>query len=144
MHGGGPIALIKSPLRVSDFHHSTIVVAWKPVTAAKRALQNALPLLRAVKRVCVVSVDEYGVPPMNPSVADIASYLHSAHRVPAEPHTLRAADNPMLLLAEFYQQSGADLLVMGGYSHSRLQELLFGGFTQYFTEQQHGNLYLVH
>ena len=130
LRGGGPIALIKEPLRARDFGDSTVIVAWKPSVASKRAIQSALPILRSVKRVCVVSVGEYGEPPMNPDAVAIASYLNTCHQVPAAPHILRPADSPVLQLAEFYQEMGADLLVMGGYSHSRLQEIFFGGFTQ--------------
>ena len=34
------------------------------------------------------------------------------------------------MLAEQVAQSGADLLVMGAYGHSRLREFLFGGVTR--------------
>ncbi len=144
LRGGGPIALVKEPLRARDFGESTVVVAWKPSIASKRAIQSALPILRAVKRVCVVSVGEYEEPPMNPDAVAIARYLKTCHQVPAEPHILRPADSPMQQLADFYQALGADLLVMGGYSHSRLQEIFFGGFTQHVTEKPFCNLYLVH
>lgn len=144
VRGGGPIALIKEPPRHTDLRDSTVIVAWKPLVAAKRAVQHALPILRAVKRVVVASAEEYGEPPMSPDAHAMATYLNTCHQVRAEPHVLRPADSPVAQLVELYRESGADLMVMGGYSHSRLQELFFGGFTQYFTEQQSCNLYLVH
>jgi nucleotide-binding universal stress UspA family protein len=144
VRGGGPIALIKACQAGRDLSESTMLVAWKPLMASKRAIQSALPILRAVKRVYLVSAEEYGEPPMNPDAATMARYLNTCHQIPAEAQLLQPADSPALQLAEFYRETRADLLVMGGYSHSRLQELFFGGFTQYFTEKQCCNLYLVH
>jgi nucleotide-binding universal stress UspA family protein len=144
VRGGGPVALIKAPLRSGDWRDSTVIVAWKPLVAASRALRCALPILRTARSVMVVSVEEYGESPMSPDAHAIAAYLQSSHRIAAEAHVLRPADSSVLQLAECYHEIGADLLVMGGYSHSRLQELLFGGFTKYFTEKQFCNLYLAH
>ncbi|MSR14286.1 MAG: universal stress protein [Gammaproteobacteria bacterium] len=144
IRGGGPIALIKEAPHFEKFSDSTVIVAWKPLAAAKRALQNALPLLRVAKRVCVVTANEYGESAMNPDASAVALYLSACHQIRATPHMLPSADSPEAQLTEFYREVGADLMVMGGYSHSRLKELLFGGFTQYFTEKKVCNLYQAH
>jgi len=57
---------------------------------------------------------------------------------------LQAADDPALQLAELYAELGADLLVMGAYSHSRLKRLFFGDFTGHFLKQRPCNLLLAH
>jgi nucleotide-binding universal stress UspA family protein len=142
--GGGPIALIKDSLRVPAFTDSTVIVAWKPLAAAKRALESALPLLRVAKQVWVVSAGEYGEPAMEPGAEALAQYLTTCHQVRAEPHFIQPADSPVAELSQFYHRVGADLIVMGAYSHSRFQELLFGGFTQHLIEKRACNLYLAH
>ena len=47
-----------------------------------------------------------------------------------ERHLDRAGRAPVEVLLESAKSIGATLLIMGGYSHSRLREVVFGGFTQ--------------
>lgn len=143
LDGGGPIALVKDPPSTT-LAGATVILAWKPGAAAKRAMQSALPILRAVRRVCVVSIAETGEPPIAPDAHEIVDYLRNGHHVNAEALALRAADSPQLQLTELYREIGAALLVMGGFSHSWLEELLFGGFTKYFIANRCCNLLLAH
>lgn len=141
---GGPVALIDSSPLAMTLADMTVIIAWKPAATTKRAIQSTLPILRAARQVEVVSIDEPGEPPMIPNAREVADYLRGDHNVAATPTLLRAADDPCLQLAELYRERGADLLVMGGYSRSRVAELLFGGFTRYFVTQRCCNLLLAH
>lgn len=141
---GAPLALIASSPRESRLEDMTVLFAWKPSAAARRALLFSLPLLRRVKQVHLVSIEEEGDKPMVPSAQQIADYLLEAHSVTVQASGLRAADSPALQLAQFYRDVGADLLVMGAYSLPRLQELLFGGFTKHFLARRECNLLLAH
>ena len=144
MEGGGPIGLIMAPPRAATLNAATVVLAWKPVATAKRALQAALPILRAAGHVQVVSLADKGTALPLPSAHEMANYLRLSHQIIADSVVLPAEGGAPAQLARYYENVGADLLVMGGYSHSWLQELLFNGFTKYFVEHHCANVFLAH
>lgn len=141
---GAPLALIAHSPTAASLAQMTMVYAWKPSAAAKHALRYALPLFRKARQVYLVSIEEEGAAPTVPSVQDIADYLMNVHSVATSPMVVRAADSPSLQLADIYRDVGADLLVMGAYSHSRLQRLFFGDFTSHFLKKHPCNLLLAH
>ena len=141
---GGPIALINAPPSAASLADMTVIIAWRPAATTKRAIQSALPMLRVARQVSVVSIENATDPPMVPSARELADYLRHEHQVTAISTTLPAADDPPLQLAALYREIGADLLVMGGYSHSWVAELLFGSFTRYFITHRCCNLLLAH
>jgi nucleotide-binding universal stress UspA family protein len=109
---------------------SGVLVAWDGSMEATRAVTAALPLLKQAARVTVVVFNpqsRYGVHGQQPG-ADLALYL-SRHgvrvEVSAQPTALDAGNALLSLAAD----TGADLLVMGGYGHARLREMLLGGVT---------------
>lgn len=114
-----------------------IVVAWKATAEAARAVAAALPLLERAKKVTVLTVNpdrdvdaEPGLP-----VADIALHL-ARHGVRAEAATITTDDvTTGDALLNHTTDCGADLLVMGGYGHSRARETLFGGVTRQILRQ---------
>ncbi len=144
LEAGAPMMLAAHAPPASRLQDMTLVYAWKPSAPSKRALRNSLPLLRAAKRVHLVAIEEEGVAPMVPSAQHMADYLMNVHNVATDPVLLRADDRPPAQLARFYEEMQADLLVMGAYSHSRLRELLFGGFTKYFLDRGPCNVLLAH
>ncbi|MGX9964039.1 universal stress protein [Roseomonas sp. F4] len=109
-----------------------VLVAWNAGREAARAVHDALPLLRAASHVDVVAVNPrqgiggHGEVPG----ADIALHLArhdvkvTARQILAED--LREAD---VLLNEV-ADSGAGLVVMGAYGHSRLRQFILGGVTR--------------
>jgi nucleotide-binding universal stress UspA family protein len=106
---------------------SRVLVAWDGGMEATRALANALPILERAAQVTVAVFnpdDGHGSEPG----ADIALYL-ARHGVKVEVnalHTRISTGDALLSLAADQQ---ADLIVMGGYGHTRLRELLLGGVT---------------
>ncbi len=141
---GSPFALIDHAPRAADLSQMAMVFAWKPSASARHALRYALPLFRKARQVYLVAIEEDSEPAAVPSVQDMADYLMNVHSVATSPMLLRAADDPALQLADLYREVGADLLVMGAYSHSRLQRLVFGGFTRHFLKKRDCNLLLAH
>ena len=107
----------------------TILLAWNGTREAKRALADALPLLRQASKVIVLGVDT-GDDRHIPG-ADVSAHL-ARHGVKAEArHALTSSDVAAgdALLSEV-SDHGAGLLVMGGYGHHRMRELLLGGVTR--------------
>ncbi|MBK8176130.1 MAG: universal stress protein [Rhodospirillales bacterium] len=116
-----------------------IVVAWNGSAEAARAVAAAMPFLHAAEQVTAVSVQEESAG--RATLDDIADYLTwhgiASARFAVAPHG--AAGQALADAA-----AGADLVVMGGYSHSRLRELILGGVTRYMLEKAAMPLLIVH
>lgn len=107
-----------------------VVIAWKDTREARRALADSLPIVKCAEEVLLVEVCAKG------QAADLAAHHgavleHLARHgvtarskiVPGEPNF--AADT----LQSEAKALGADLIVAGGYGHSRLGEWVMGGVT---------------
>ncbi|CAB3737905.1 universal stress protein [Paraburkholderia phenoliruptrix] len=109
-----------------------ILVAWDGSREAARAVHDALPFIRAAEKTTVLTINgmrEGGQDRVRG--ADIAALI-ARHGVPVEVADIETgADAPVgeTLLSQV-ADSGADLLVMGGYGHSRWRELVMGGATR--------------
>ncbi|MDR7036049.1 nucleotide-binding universal stress UspA family protein [Methylobacterium sp. BE186] len=104
-----------------------IVVAWKDTPEARRAVSAALPFLRCAKQVYVVSAGEEA----RFEGAEQVSEFLGRHGAQVVTHLLNAATGDVAdEILQFTTREDADLLVMGGYGHSRLREWLFGGVTR--------------
>jgi len=111
-----------------------ILIAWKPSREATRAVTDAIPFLQRADNVHVMAMNpkagEHGTVPG----ADIGLYL-ARHGVRVEVKMDYGAEvdvgNELLSRAA---DLGADLIVMGGYGHSRLKELVLGGATRTILE----------
>jgi nucleotide-binding universal stress UspA family protein len=113
-----------------------VMVAWNGSREAARALHDALPLLERAAGVRVVSVNPDDGPGDGPLPgADISLHL-ARHGVRVEAETFNSdgvrVDDALLSRAF---DTGADLLVMGAYGHSRLGELVLGGATRHILRQ---------
>ena len=110
----------------------TVVVAWKNTREAAHAVTAAMPLLQKARHVVVVTAHEEDQAPIE--CADCADRLAASlrwHGIRAEGRmvVLEGRDAPSAVLDAACEHH-ADLLVMGGYGHSRAQETIFGGFTR--------------
>jgi len=111
-----------------------ILIAWNPSREATRAVTDSIPLLRLADHVHVMAVNpktgEHGAV----AGADIGLYL-ARHGVRVEVKTDHGAEidvgNELLSRAA---DLDADLIVMGGYGHSRLKEWVLGGATRTILE----------
>lgn len=109
-----------------------VMIAWNATRESARALNDALPLLAAAEQVTVLSINPVrGIAGDGdlPS-ADIALHL-ARHGVRAEAAYTHAEDIGVgdVILSRA-ADLGADLIVMGGYGHSRARELVLGGATR--------------
>jgi nucleotide-binding universal stress UspA family protein len=106
------------------------LVAWDGSMEATRAITNAIPLLKRAKNVTVAlfnpstKSDAHGEQPG----ADVALYLarHNIKIDVLQQHTELDVGNALLSLAADIR---SDLIVMGGYGHTRFREVLLGGVT---------------
>lgn len=109
-----------------------VLVAWDAGREATRALNDALPILKAAESVVILSInprpgyDAHGDEPG----ADIALHL-ARHDVAVDVQRTQVKDIDIgeALLSRL-ADAGSDLLVMGAYGHSRLREFVLGGVTR--------------
>jgi nucleotide-binding universal stress UspA family protein len=128
MESGRPTLIV--PARVPETLLGTIVIAWKDTQEAARAVTAAMPLLDRAAQVVVVSVDEQGDTAASDTANQLAASLIWHNKATSIRHVAAAGRKPVAAMLEEAKSLDACLLVMGGFSHSRLREVLFGGFTQ--------------
>jgi nucleotide-binding universal stress UspA family protein len=107
-----------------------IMVCWDGSRAAARAVSDALPFLKKAKQVEVVIVaDKPGKKDEVPG-ADLGQHLaRHGLKVDVKRITSPEIDVPSTILS-YAADSSADMIVMGGYGHSRLREFVLGGATR--------------
>jgi nucleotide-binding universal stress UspA family protein len=107
-----------------------VMVCWDGGRTATRAVGDAMPFLEKAKKVEVVVVGNK--PPKSDEVsgADIGQHL-ARHKINVEVKRITAPDIdvPSTILS-YAADSSADMIVMGGYGHSRLREFILGGATR--------------
>ena len=117
------------PNDISDGFGTKAMICWNKSPQAGRAVAQAMPFLSAAEEVSIFHV-ETGAK-RGPSPGRLKHYL-GLHGISASviqaPPDYRAVGEQIL---EEAQKWGADLLVMGAYSRSRLRERLLGGVTRY-------------
>ncbi|MCW8859059.1 MAG: universal stress protein [Deltaproteobacteria bacterium] len=107
-----------------------ILVAWNASREATRAITDALPLLKRADSVNLIALcpkhDSRELIPVD----DIVHYL-ARHGVMVEVLSDHVADSDVgNVLLSRSAELNADLLIMGGYGHSRLREWVLGGATR--------------
>jgi nucleotide-binding universal stress UspA family protein len=107
-----------------------IMVCWDGSRAATRAIADAMPLLKKAKQVEVVIVSDKAAKKDEIPGADLGQHL-ARHGLKVEVKRLTSPDIdvPSTILS-YAADSSADMIVMGGYGHSRLREFVLGGATR--------------
>jgi nucleotide-binding universal stress UspA family protein len=121
----------------------TIVIAWKETPEAARSLGAAMPLLKLAQRVVLVGIaEERGAAP---DALDHLARQLAWHGIVAEPRSIvEASKQTSALLLETSSEIGADLLVVGGFSHKPLREAVFGGVTSALIEHAELPVFMMH
>lgn len=127
---GRPVLL--APKKAPKAGLKTVAIAWKNSAEAARAITAGMPVIAKAHHVAVLSAAEDDAKIMEclDCYDSVARQLHW-HGLKAEGRYVvpggRSIPDAIL---ETAHEAGTDVLVMGGYGHSRLRELVFGGFTR--------------
>ena len=120
----------------------TVLVCWKETPESARALAVALPLLTKSRRVVIVSVGEERGSPRNldhlTQRLEWDGILADARWLPASSIAVEHR------LESMATEVDADLVIMGGYGHGRMREIVFGGCTRHFLDQGDRPVLLMH
>lgn len=105
------------------------MIAWDGSQHAARAVADAISLFPSITYADIVVVQ--GEKPLDKMLPGAELAHHLARKgIEARLVEAHAAGQPVgRVLDKHATETGADLIVMGGYGHSRLREFLFGGVT---------------
>jgi nucleotide-binding universal stress UspA family protein len=109
-----------------------VLLAWNGSKEAARAAFDALPFIIEAEKTDIVVIDPPDTLDESPETAgvEIAAAL-SRHGATVSVSVLKAGGHSVDdVLQTRIAETGADLLVLGAYSHSWLRQLLFGGVTR--------------
>lgn len=129
---GGPVLMLPHNGRFESVGER-VLVAWNGSREAARAVHDALPFITRAARVTVASANSIFAPAASQeSCAEVAVMLarHGATNVDITRFDRRADESSGTALLNFANEGGYDLLVMGAYGHTRIQELILGGATR--------------
>ena len=126
---GGPVLFLPYTFR-GGFKAKRIGICWDGSRVAARALRDAATFLSRAEDIAIIAINEADTVSGEVSANHLAKHLGrrglstrtislSATRADIQPTILSLAADENL-----------DLLVMGGYGHSRLQERFLGGVTR--------------
>jgi len=126
---GRPILMVpyiySGPLKLDR-----ILICWDGSRQAARAVHDAMPFLHRAKAIDVVAVNEDSATVGEASSEALQKHL-ARHDLSAEVQRITADTtnifNDILSLAA---DKSTDLIVMGGYGHSKFRELILGGVTR--------------
>lgn len=134
MQAGRPIIVVPPTVQWLDFR--SILVAWKDVKEARRAVFDALPILARARDVTIAEIPEPGVRRADAvsHVKDVASWLQG-HGIVAStvvPESEAAAPGQIDRIAA---DVGAGAVIAGAYGHSRLREWILSGVTRHLATE---------
>ncbi|WP_441234400.1 universal stress protein [Bradyrhizobium sp. 930_D9_N1_4] len=130
---GGPVLFLPHTFR-GTFRAKRIGICWDGSRLAARAMRDAAPFLARAEEIVIITINEADATSEEASSGNLARHLGrrglstrtvglSAARADIQPTILSLAADESL-----------DVLVMGGYGHSRLQERFLGGVTRAMLE----------
>jgi nucleotide-binding universal stress UspA family protein len=134
MQAGRPLIVVPSAVEWLDLR--SVLVAWKDVREARRAVFDALPILAAAKEVTIAEIPEADTRHADAvsRVADVAAWLHG-HGIAA--HTI-VPENPAGVsdqLDKIATNLGAGAVIAGAYGHSRFREWVLSGVTRHLATE---------
>ena len=130
LRAGRPVLVVASTEDTLDLKH--VVVSWKDAREARRAVQDALPLLLLAEQVIVVEIAAAeDLAAARTRTQDVAGWL-TKHGVVASARAVASATSEAGQLRNIASELELDagLVVGGAYGHTRLREWVLGGVTR--------------
>ena len=130
---GGPVLFMPYTFK-GAFHARRVGICWDGSRLAARAVRDAMPLLELAEAITIITINAAGSVPADASAAHLMRYL-SRLGVPTEIDSVKTEKaNIQSSILSLAADESLNLLVMGGYGHSRLKEIVFGGVTRQMLE----------
>ena len=123
LHSGRPVLIVPPDWKAHRVDHAAI--GWNDSVEASRALAITLPWLTQMKKVSVLASKK-----REESADEVVEYL-KRHGCRADCHLMASGGNIGKKMLGICDEIGAEFLVVGGFSHTRTRQVLFGGVTTY-------------
>jgi nucleotide-binding universal stress UspA family protein len=126
---GRPVLMVPY-IQKAPFKTDNVMMCWDGSRTAARAVADAIPLIGNGSRIEIVIVANERGKQDEIEGADIGQHL-ARHGLKVDVHRIVGGNIDVGdALLSHAADSGADLMVMGGYGHSRLREFVLGGVTR--------------
>jgi nucleotide-binding universal stress UspA family protein len=127
-NSGRPMLMVPY-IHEGGFEARKIMICWDGKRAAARAVLDAMPFLTKAEAVEIIAINEDS-DATEATAAALAAHL-GRKNIPAKAERLTAdrAEIHNTILSTVADR-GTQLVVMGGYGHSRLREFVLGGATR--------------
>jgi nucleotide-binding universal stress UspA family protein len=134
MQAGRPLIVVPPTVEWLDLR--SVLVAWKDVHEARRAVFDALPILAAAKEVTIAEIAEKdgGQAEALAHVGDVAAWLRG-HGIAAHTVVPEKAGSVTGQLENIAARVGAGAVVAGAYGHSRFREWMLSGVTRHLATE---------
>lgn len=128
MQAGRPVIVVPPMVQWLDLR--SVLIAWKDVREARRAVFDALPMLAAAKEVMIAEIPEQDGRRADAlaHVADVAAWLRG-HGITANTSVPEKAGDVTEQIEKIAANIGAGVVVAGAYGHSRFREWVLSGVT---------------
>ncbi|WP_445503515.1 universal stress protein [Microvirga sp. G4-2] len=129
--GGRSILIVPPQHRPADTIRR-VLVCWRNTREAARAVAEAVPFLEKATKITILVVDpdQEKTDGNSQPTADIAKHI-SRYGAPVEVTIAQSQGRDVSdVILEQARRTSADLIVMGGYGHSRAREWIIGGATR--------------
>lgn len=136
MQAGRPLVVVPPTVQWLDLR--SVLVAWKDVREARRAVFDALPILATAKDVTIAEIPEQNTERADAlsHVEDVAGWLRGhgivANTVVPDAETGAAVAEQLDRVAA---NVGAGAVIAGAYGHSRFREWILGGVTRHLATE---------
>ncbi len=125
---GRPVVMVPY-VHTAAFKADRIAIFWDGGAPATRAINDALPFLNRARHVDLVSFAGERELRQELAGAKMAEHL-ARHGVAAVVKRVQTGSDVASAMLNYVADTGPDLVVMGGYGHSRLREFILGGATR--------------
>jgi nucleotide-binding universal stress UspA family protein len=130
LFGSGRPVLMVPYITQAPIKTDRVLVCWDGGIPAARAVHDAMPFLRKAATIDLVVVNEKEDAAGEASSTALVAHL-ARRNLSATPYRLTAdAGNIHNAILSLAADNDSDLIVMGGYGHSRLREFILGGTTR--------------
>jgi nucleotide-binding universal stress UspA family protein len=128
IRAGRPVLVVGTTVDKLDLR--SVLVGWKDTREARRATQDALPILKLADRVTVVEVAaKRDLDNARKRTEDVAAWL-AGHGISAVARAAVATGDDSVEIENIAKELDAGLLVGGAYGHNRFREWVLGGVTK--------------
>jgi len=126
---GRPVLMV--PKTMSEVMGEVIAIAWNGSTETALTVALGMPFLKQAKQVVIVTVGPQHMPEPGPTGDELARTLER-HGLAVSLRTAYGRQKPQ---GESFMRealaAGADLMLKGAYTQSRIRQMIFGGATRH-------------